>query len=82
VDNIQDGEELPESWQKAVTIPVHSKGSIKDSENCIGINLLNSGYKIYVSVVKNKCTLITKMNYVKNSMYSEKDSLVVMAVLH
>jgi hypothetical protein len=44
---IQDGEEPPESWLKAIIIPVLKKGNIKHCENYIGINLLNSSCNIY-----------------------------------
>jgi len=33
---------------------VHRKGNNKDCENYRGINLLNSGYKIYANIIKNK----------------------------
>jgi hypothetical protein len=42
-NNIWNGEEPPESWQKAIIIPLQKKGNIKDCEYYRGINLLNSG---------------------------------------
>jgi hypothetical protein len=47
---------LPESLLKAVKILVHMKVNIEDSENYRGINLMNSGYKIYNTI---KHTLYT-----------------------
>jgi sorting nexin-29 len=44
----------PESWQKAIIVPLHKKGDIKKCENYRGISLLNSGYKIYANIIKNK----------------------------
>jgi hypothetical protein len=39
--------ETPEGW----------KGNIKECENYTGIHLLNSSYKIYANIIKNKlCT--------------------------
>jgi len=49
LNNLWHREEPPESWQKAIIIPDHKKGNIKDCENYTGINFLNSGYKIYVN---------------------------------
>jgi hypothetical protein len=43
---------IPESWQKAIVISIHKKGDINNQENYRGISLLNSGYKIYASVIK------------------------------
>jgi hypothetical protein len=43
---------IPESWQKAIAIPTHKKGDINNQENYRGISLLNSGYKIYASIIK------------------------------
>jgi hypothetical protein len=33
---------------------LHKKGDIKKCENYRGISLLNSGYKIYANIIKNK----------------------------
>jgi hypothetical protein len=71
-----------ESCQKSITIAVHKKGNNEDCENCTGINLLNSGYKMYTNIIKNKLYTSTKINYVKNGKDSKKDYLVVMAILH
>jgi hypothetical protein len=46
----------PESWKKAIVIPIHKKGDINKQENYRGISLLNSGYKIYASIIKSKLT--------------------------
>jgi hypothetical protein len=44
----------PESWKKALIVPLHKKGDTKKCENYRGISLLNSGYKIYGNIIKNK----------------------------
>jgi hypothetical protein len=51
---IWQGKTLPESWQKAIILPLHKKGDIKKCEHYRGISLLNSGYKMYVNIIKNK----------------------------
>jgi hypothetical protein len=51
---IWQGKIPPESWQKAIIVPLHKKGDIKKCENYRGISLLNSGYKIYAHIIKNK----------------------------
>jgi hypothetical protein len=38
----------------ALVIALHNKRNIKKREYYRGINLLNSGYKIYANIVKNK----------------------------
>jgi hypothetical protein len=42
------------SWQKATGILIHRKEDIKKPENYRSISLINTGYKIYVSIIKNK----------------------------
>jgi hypothetical protein len=47
---------IPENWQKAIVIPIHKKGDVKNQENYRGNSLLNSGYKIYASIITSKLT--------------------------
>jgi hypothetical protein len=58
--NIWNGEEPPESWLKAIIIPVYRKRYTKDCENERGINLLNSGCKIHTNTTKNKLFIYYK----------------------
>jgi hypothetical protein len=51
---VWDGEEPPEDWKKAIVISIYKKGDRKDCENYRGISLLNSVYKIYTNIIKNK----------------------------
>jgi hypothetical protein len=69
--NTWDGEEPPESWLKAIIIPVHKKGNIKHCENHRGINLLNSGCKLYTNI-KNKL-----YTYYKNITGEEQNRFTV-----
>jgi hypothetical protein len=55
-NNKWDGEEHPESWPKAIIIPVYKKENIKHCENYTGIVLLNSGFKIYSNIIRKKIT--------------------------
>jgi sorting nexin-29 len=41
-------------YLKAIIVPLHKKGDIKKCENYRGISLLNSGYKMYANIIKNK----------------------------
>jgi hypothetical protein len=45
LNSIWQGKIPPESWQKALIVPLHKKGDIKKCENYRGISLLNSGKK-------------------------------------
>jgi hypothetical protein len=49
-------------------IPVNKKGHIKVCENYRGINLLNSGYKIYSNIINNKF-----YTYYKNQLSEEEN---------
>jgi sorting nexin-29 len=49
-------------------VPLHKKGDIKKCENYKGISLLNSGYKIYAKIMKNKL-----YEYYKGNLGEEKN---------
>jgi hypothetical protein len=66
--NIWDREKSPESWLKAIIIPIHKKGNIKHCKNYRGINLLNSDYKIYTNIITNKL-----YTYYKNELCNEQN---------
>jgi hypothetical protein len=54
MNKIWKGETPPQSWQKAVVIPIFKKGDMKECHNYQGISLLDAGYKIYSSIIKMK----------------------------
>jgi hypothetical protein len=44
----------PNSWQKAIRITIHMKRDLKNCINHTGISLLNSRYKRYANILKDK----------------------------
>jgi hypothetical protein len=54
LNSVWQGETPPESWQKALVVQLYKKGDIKKCEKYRGVSLLNSGYKIYANIIKNK----------------------------
>jgi len=56
--------------------------NIKDCKHCTGINLLNSGYKIYDNIIKSWLYTYYKNKLGEEKTNSEKDDLVVMAIIH
>lgn len=45
---------FPESWRNGAVVPVYKKGDKELPENYRGITLMDSGYKIYAELLKNK----------------------------
>lgn len=48
------GQEPPHSWRKSIVIPIYKKGNRNACDNYRGISLLNTCYKIYSNIIKNK----------------------------
>jgi hypothetical protein len=71
-----------ESWQNAIKIPVHKKGNNKEYKNYRGINLVNSGYDIFVNIIKIKLYAYLKNKVGKEQNGSQKDNLVVTVISH
>jgi hypothetical protein len=44
--SIWNKEELPQQWKGSIIIPIHKKGDKTDCNNCRGISLLSTTYKI------------------------------------
>ena len=51
-------QEIPENWTKAVIIPIHKAGDLKNPDNYRGISLLNSEYS---NILKTNCMHIMKI---------------------
>jgi hypothetical protein len=65
-------EKNPRSWQKTIIIPVHKKGNVKGCEKYRGINVLNSSYKIYTDIIKNKL-----YTYYRNKLGEEQNGFQI-----
>ena len=48
---IWNKEELPEEWKESVIVPIHKKGDKTECNNCRGISLLPTTYKILSNVL-------------------------------
>jgi sorting nexin-29 len=44
-------EELSDQWKEPISVPVHKKGDKTDCNNCQGISLLTTSYKILSNVL-------------------------------
>ncbi|KAH0818138.1 hypothetical protein GEV33_004653 [Tenebrio molitor] len=51
---IRRGEGFPVDWRESVICPIFKKGEKNRAENYRGITLLNTGYKLYVSVLSGR----------------------------
>jgi len=48
--------DIPEQWRTAIVRPIHKKGDRNNPDNCRGISLLNTGYKIYSKIIAKRLT--------------------------
>jgi len=46
INSIQNNEELPEEWKQWIIVPIYKKGDKTDCNNCRGISLSSTTYKI------------------------------------
>jgi len=53
--------DILEEWRTAIVIPIHKKGGINNPDNCRGISLLNTGYKIYLKIIGKRLTAIAEI---------------------
>ena len=61
-NNILDSGFFPETWAKAVIMPVFKKGSINDVKNYRGISLLSCLSKLFTSVLNQRLLLWSEQN--------------------
>jgi hypothetical protein len=52
--SIWNEEELPDQWKKSIIVPVHKKGDKRDCNNCRGISLLLTSYKIISNILPSR----------------------------
>jgi hypothetical protein len=51
INSIWSKEELPDQWKESIIVPVHKKGDKTDCNNCRGISLLSTSYKILSNIL-------------------------------
>jgi len=55
INKIWNGEQqLPEEWKIGIVTPIHKKGEMHDARNYRGITLMDTGYKIYAEIIKER----------------------------
>ncbi|XP_068900490.1 golgin subfamily A member 6-like protein 25 [Tenebrio molitor] len=54
MNGVWRGEGFPEDWREGVICPIFKKGEKNRAENYRGITLLNTGYKLYASVLSER----------------------------
>jgi len=53
--------DIPEEWRTAIVIPIHKKEDRNNPDNCRGISLLNTVYKIYSKIIEKRLTAIAEV---------------------
>jgi len=53
--------DIPEEWRTAIFIPIHKQGDRNNPVNYRGISSLNTGYKIYSTIIANRLTAIAEV---------------------
>jgi len=51
-NNIIDKNQMPQEWETRMAINIHKKGTKSKCENCRGITLLPTGYKLFANIIK------------------------------
>jgi len=51
ITSIWKKEKLPEEWKESIIVPIHKKGDKMDCNNCRGISLLPTTYKILSNIL-------------------------------
>jgi hypothetical protein len=54
--SIWNKEELPQQWKESAIVPIHKKGDKTNSNNCRGISLLSTAYKILSNILLARLT--------------------------
>jgi hypothetical protein len=51
ITSIWNKEELPDQWKESIIVPIHRTGDKTVCNNCRGISLLSTSYKILSNVL-------------------------------
>jgi hypothetical protein len=51
INSVWNKEELPDQWKESIIVPIHKKGDKTDCNNCRGISLLSTSYKILSNIL-------------------------------
>ena len=54
IRQIWEEERIPEEWKETIIVPIHKRGDWDRCENCRGIALGNSAYKILSNIILGK----------------------------
>jgi hypothetical protein len=54
--SIWNKKELPQQWKKSIIVPIYKKGDKIDCNNCRGISLLSTAYKILSNILLARLT--------------------------
>ena len=54
LNNIWNEIWLPEEWISGIIVPIYKKGKINEVKNFRGVSLMDSGYKIYSDIIREK----------------------------
>jgi hypothetical protein len=54
--SIRNKEELPQQWKESIIIPIRKKGDKTDCNNCRGISLLSTAYKLLSNILLTRLT--------------------------
>ena len=52
-NKIIDKNQMPQEWETGMVINIHKKGTKSKCENCRGITLLPTAYKLFAHIIKN-----------------------------
>jgi hypothetical protein len=51
INSVRNKEELPYQWKESIIVPVHKKVAKTDCNNCRGISLLSTSYKMLSNIL-------------------------------
>jgi hypothetical protein len=51
INSVWNKEELPDQWKESIIVPVHKRDDKTDCNNCRGISLLSTSYKILLNIL-------------------------------